>query len=308
MAGLQDSNLTDSGDREVPSDYPDTGTPSLARNIIITKSVASGISYTTDQTMGQTTTINSLIFGGRGIGEGVLGSYVAATESFVPGGNFESSGDVALWTNTGIGDSAVLVPTYSTAQAFAGTGSLLLANGTKTDGNHYPQVTYTYSSAQDFMVWRYINAHFRNEAPAGGAVTRTISIRVQDTAGVIRVYSVSGLTNASPFNTTGWIQILGEIASPTSEVGTGFDSTSVSSISLRMQDSGNKTFTAIYWDNVKLVGALTLMPKIYTTGTSTQITLKPNLILTSGSSLYARIRNNDTTTKEFQLSARGVDT
>ncbi len=264
--------------------------------------------YAVTSTMAQKTAFKQFIFGGRGAGEGTFGRYVAATEAYVPGGNFESSGDVSLWTNSGLGDGSALVLTYSTAQAFTGTGSLRLGPANKSDANHYPEITYTWSTPQSVDGWRYISAQFRNEAPAGGAVTRTISIRLTDNLGNTRTYSVSGLTNAAPFNTTGWINILGEIQNPTSQTGTTFDSNNVVSVSLRMQDSGNKAYTAIYWDTVKFVGAIEVIQKIYTSsGNTISIAFDPVVIFTAGQVAYLSIKSNDAASREFQITVAGVD-
>lgn len=268
---------------------------------------ASGV-YAFTQTISQDTAIKEFTFGGRGPGEGMFGRYISADNEFIPGGDFESSLDVALWTNTGAGDGALLVPTFSTAQANTGSGSVSLGPATRSDGNHYPEITYTWPTPISMDVWRYVTASFYNFPPTGGAVTRTISIRLTDTGGNIRSYSVSGLTNAAPFNALGWINITGEIRIPTSQVGTTFDINNIVSISLRMQDSGNKSYTAIYWDTVKLIGSIDVIQKIYTNGSTVPLRFDPVVLFTSGEVMYVALRNNDTISREFQVTVAGVDT
>jgi len=289
-----------SGQSEILSPLPSIKV--VERRVLAASSV---YAFTTNIT--QDTAIKEFTYGGRGPGEGMFGRYVAATEAFVPGGNFESASDVAMWTNTGNGDGALLTLTYSTAQAFTGTGSLKLGPATRSDQNHYPEITYTWSIPQNMDQWRYIQAYFYNFAPGGGAVTRTISIRLTDNAGNIRIYSVAGLTNTAPFNTNRWIQILGEIRIPTSQIGTTFDINNVVSISLRMQDSGNKAYTAIYWDTVKTIGAIDIVQKIYTNGNTIPLQFDPVVLFNAGEAMYLALRNNDTTSKEFQLTVAGVD-
>lgn len=296
----------DDAGRILVSDLSSIISPLDSTRIVDRRVLASGAVYALTYSLTQNTTMKEFTFGGRGPGEGMFGTYVAADEEFVPNGDFESLGEVSNWISTGAGDGLALVPTYSTAQSFTGTGSLLLGPATKSDGNHYPEVTYTWPTPQSMDSWRYISARFYNFPPTGGAVTRTISIRLTDPLGNIRIYSVSGLTNASPFNASGWIQILGEIRIPTSQVGTTFDINNVTSISLRMQDSGNKAYTAIYWDTVKLIGSLDILQKIYTNGNSIDFHFDPVIPLLSGQVIYAALRNNDTTSREYQLTVGGV--
>ncbi len=295
-----DGRLLISGQSEIISPLPSIKV--VERRVL----TASGV-YAFTTTIPQDTAIKEFTFGGRGPGEGMFGRYVAASEAFVPGGDFESIGDVGMWTNTGVGDGATNVLTFSTAQFNTGAGSLKLGPQTRSDQNHYPEITYTWPTPVSMDGWRYIQAYFRNEAPAGGAVTRTISIRLTDSAGTVRIYSVSGLTNVAPFNTTGWIQILGEIRIPTSQVGTTFDINQVVSISLRMQDSGNKAYTAIYWDTVKTIGSIDIIQKIYTNGNTIPLNFDPVVLFSASEVMYLALRNNDTTSKEFQLTVAGVD-
>lgn len=303
ISGEYKNVLTDEFGRLLVSDL--SPVPSIS--VVERRVLASEGVYAFTRTITQDTAIKEMTFGGRGAGEGMFGKYVAATEEFVPNGNFESPAEVSQWISTGLGDGLALVPTYSTAQAFTGTGSLSLGPATRSDANHYPQVTYTWPTPQSMDSWRYVRAKFYNFAPTGGAVTRTISIRLTDVNGVVRVYSVSGLTNAAPFNANGWIEILGEIRIPTSQVGTSFDINNVASISLRMQDSGNKSYTAIYWDSVMLVGAVDVYQKIYTNGNTIQLNFDPVHLFSAGEVMYLALRNNDTTSKEFQITVAGVD-
>lgn len=312
LTGRSDSGeyhnvAVDEDGRLLQSNYSDLN-PLPSISVVERRVLASAAVYALTTNISQDTAIKEASFGGRGYGEGMFGRYVAATKTYAPGGNFESAPDVALWTNTGLGDGLTNVLTYSTAQAYAGTGSLKLGPQTRSDSNHYPEISYTYSTPISLDSWRYISARFYNDVPAGGAVTRTISIRLTDVNGIIRIYSVAGLTNAAPFNAAGWIQILGEVRIPTSQIGSDFDINNISKISLRMQDSGNKAYTAIYWDAVEFVGALTILQKIYTNGNTIQLRFDPVHLFTAGEVMYLALRNNDTASKEFQITVAGVDT
>lgn len=306
-SGLYKNVATDDEGRLLISGQSELLSPLPSIKVVERRVLASSGVYAFTESISQDTAMKEFTFGGRGPGEGMFGKYVAATEAFVPGGDFESAPDVALWTNTGIGDGATNVLTFSTAQFNTGAGSLKLGPQTRSDQNHYPEITYTYPTPVSMDGWRYIQAYFRNEAPAGGAVTRTISIRLTDNAANVRIYSVSGLTNAAPFNTTGWIQILGEIRIPTSQIGTTFDINNIVSISLRMQDSGNKAYTAIYWDTVKTIGAIDIIQKIYTNGNTIPLQFDPVVQFFTGEVMYLALRNNDTVSREFQITVAGVD-
>lgn len=307
ISGAYTNVATDDDGRLLISGQSELLSPLPSIKIVDRRVLAASGVYAFTENITQNTAIKEFTFGGRGPGEGMFGRYDAATETFVPGGDFESSGDVSMWSNTGNGDGALLTLTYSTDQAFTGTGSLKLGPATRSDANHYPEITYTWSTPQSLDSWRYVTARFYNFAPAGGAVTRTISIRLTDNAGNIRIYSVAGLTNAAPFNSNQWIQILGEIRIPTSQIGTTFDINNVVSISLRMQDSGNKTYTAIYWDTVKLAGEIEIFQKIYTNGNTIPLTFDPIIPFEAGEVMYLALRNNDTTSKEYQITVAGVD-
>jgi hypothetical protein len=259
--------------------------------------------FTTNIT--QDTAIKEFTFGGRGPGEGMFGRYLAADTEQVPGGDFESSGEVSLWLASGVGDSSAVSPTYSTTQAFTGTGSAQMVF-TKSDHNNYAEMTHTFSTPKNLDQWRYVESRFYNDPPAGGTTTRTISVILTDSLGNKRFYSISGQSNVAPMNVAGWIQILREISIPTSQIGTTFDINNVVSISLRIQDANNKAGT-IYWDSVKFIGTLDIIQKIYTNGNTIPLQFDPVVIFDAGEVMYLALRNNDTTAKEFQLTVAGVD-
>jgi hypothetical protein len=268
--------------------------------------VPAGITNLYTENIVKKTAIREFTFGGRRVGEGILGKYFENNQLLVPGGNFNSPADVALWTNTGNGDGSSLILSYSTVQAFEGTGSLRLGPATKSDANHFPEISYFYPTPISLDSWRYVTARFYNNPASGGSVTRTISIRLLDSSGRVAIYSISGPTTAAPFNTAGWIQILGQLITPTS-IAADFDMNSISRISLRMQDSGNKSYTAIYWDNVFYYGEIDIIQKIYSNGPSIRFPFDPIVQFDVGDVIYLAIKSNDVAAAEFQITAAGVD-
>lgn len=277
--------------------------PSLS--VVERRVVASNSAYTTTSNVTANTAFKEFIFGGRGPGEGMFGRYVAATTQLGPFGGFNSSGDVSNWPSTSLFALLNSTPLYSTTQAFEGTGSVRV-DFDKSDQNNYPEITYTYSSPVSLDVWRYVRVQFYNSVPAGGAVTRTISIVLTDNVGNKRFYSVSGSTGVAPFNAAGWIQILGEIRIPSSQTGATFDVNNISAISLRLVDSGNKA-GVVYWDALYFVGAIDIIQKIYTNGNTIPINFDPIKLFSAGEVVYLAIRNNDTVSREYQISVSGVD-
>lgn len=249
------------------------------------------------------TAIKEIHLGGILQCEGVIGKYDSTYSDLL--GTFNSSGEVSAWTNTSIGDSAPIAWTYSTAQSTEGTGS---ASHTfvKSDGNNYPEITYTFSPARDFSDILRISGDVRATVAAGGAQTRTVQIRV--TSGTaVRIFQISGTTTTAPFSTEQWLTIDGALSTPDATAGVGtFDINNVNSISLRLQDGGNKAGT-VYWDNVKVYQRIELLEKIYSAnGSTTQIVFDPVLIFDSGESLYMSMKNNSSNTGEVQLSVSGV--
>lgn len=246
--------------------------------------------------------------GGTGIGKQTLYKYVAATTQFLNAGDFELaanfgvSTDVDKWFWTSVAGAGSIA--QSSTQKFTGNFSAGLTF-TNSSGNNAQDVKQVFSALQDMSSWRYISAQFYNTVSAGGAYTRTISIILTDSGGNTRTYSVSGLSTASPFNTAGWIQILGEIENPTSATGT-FDLSSVASITLRMGDSANKAGT-VYWDTVRFTGALTNIYPIYHDANRTfDVTVDPVVVLEIGDQILLAQKNNDATRKEYFASTSGV--
>jgi hypothetical protein len=253
------------------------------------------------------TAIKEFHVGGRLACEGYIAKYVAATTSFISGGNFEIAGDLAQWTDTSVGDSVSPAWSITNAQAYAGSFSATKAFS-KSDQNNYPELTYTYSSPQDWSSWRYIHAAVRVSVASGGSQTRTVSVRVRSGTS-IRSWQITGTTVTAPFSSEQWLVIQGELEAPDAISGTGaFDINNVDSISLRLQDGGNKTGT-IYWDDVRLIGAITILDKIYSpTGQTTQLILDPVEIFETTDTLLLTLRNNDAAlSSEFEIVASGVD-
>lgn len=251
------------------------------------------------------TAIKEFHIGGRQACEGTIGRYLPNNDEQVPGGGFNSSSDVSMWTFTGTGEALNGTPSYSTVQAQEGTGSLRIDHD-DSDGNHTQEVTYTWSTPKDVSKWRYVHAWFYNDPEKIEDKIRTIQIRL--TSGTaVRIYELSGPRNASPFGTVQWIHLEGEIENPSSTAGTGtFDATAVDSISLRMFDENNNTAT-LYWDDVEFHGEITKLSKIYTPGVTNQLAFDPIVQFETGEVLLLLIKNNSGSSSEFQISASGVD-
>ncbi len=242
-------------------------------------------------------------FGGRGAGKGCITKINTADSQLVPGGGFNSTADRNLWTYTGLNAGAITAPSpdYSTVQSQEGTGSLRMIYAS-SDANRNHTMTYTWSTAQDMSLWRYVSARFFNDATT--AVTRTVSVILTDINGATRFYSLSGTAGTTLASNT-WLQILGDLEIPTSETGT-FDIYNVISIGLRWVDSGNKSGT-IYWDNVTLLQSIDIIECIYVSAnTTSQLNLRPSKLLASGETLGLLIKNYDTSAKEFIITAKGI--
>jgi len=306
------SNLRDSAGAEIgikPNPLyiidKELATPSTININRVLKVVGTGATNVTTFTIAANVALNDFHFGGRGIGQASIFIYDAAATQFIPGGGFNSIANVALWTNAGIGSSSGLTWAYSTAQAFEGTGSATVTF-TQSDVNNFPAIKYTFSSATDFTAWRYINARAFVTVATGGVQSRTISIILTDTAGATRTYSVVGTTTTAPFSTAQWVQILGEIEAPTSETGV-FDDGSVASMTLKLQDGGNKS-GSIFWDDVKFISSQNFLETIYTSANmSTEFVFRPSRMITAGQVLGISIKNNDAASKEFTSSVSGIE-
>jgi hypothetical protein len=284
-----------------------SGNAVVAPSLKLTKRsvLASNASTNTQQTIVSRTGIKELHLGGRASCEGFLAKYVAAATSQIPSGGFNSSGQVAAWTNTGIGASAVGSWAYATDQFVEGTGSAKYTF-TASANNDYPELTYTYSTPFDMSGWKKINGRVRVTVAAGGAQTRTVQIRL--TSGTaIRIYSITGTTNTAPFSTEQWQLIDIDLETPSSTAGTGtFDINNVNSVSLRLQDGGNKA-GSIWWDDIKLVGSLDIIEKIYTPSDTNQLIFDPIIIFEIGETVYLSMTNNSATSTEIQISTSGVN-
>jgi hypothetical protein len=278
---------------------------SVGYSSIVKAVIAANTGAYTSITPGANINISGFQLGGRAAGESTLSRYVAATTSQIPGGGFNSSGDVSQWTNTGIGDSAIGSWAYTTAQSTEGTGSASYVF-VKSAAGDYPELTYTYSSPQDFSGWRYIIGKARVTVAAGGSVARTVQLRV--TSGTaVRIWQIAGTTTTSPFSTEQWHTIQGELEAPASTAGSGtFDISSINSISLRLTDGANKTGT-IYWDDIELSGQLTILNKLYTgSGSTVSTAFVPAASVSNTESLVVLTRNNTATAAEFQTAIIGA--
>jgi hypothetical protein len=278
--------------------------PIPAFTAISNKVLTAGVSILDSYTMTSKIAITDFRFGGRGIGQASLFRVNNSAIEFVPGGGFNSSSDVSMWTNAGNGSSSNLTWTYSTAQFIEGTGSASLTF-TQSDNNNFPAIRYTWSSPKNVNEWEEISAHVRVTVAGGGAQSRRVQIILTDVNNATRIYEITGTANTAPFNTEQWLQILGVIDSPNSETGT-FDPYNVSSITLKLLDGGNKSGT-IYWDNVRFLKSKQLIDRIYISANqTTQLTINPVEIFETGEVLGIQYKNNDTTAREFTVIAKGV--
>lgn len=255
-------------------------------------------------TMAQDIALVDFHFGGRGQGQAAIGRLDQSGTEQVPGGGFNSSSDVSMWTNAGAGSSSGLTWAYTTAQAFEGSGSATVTF-TQSDNNNFPAIKYTWSSPKDVTNWRYINARGRVTVAAGGNQTRELQIILTDVNANTRLYKTAGTTTTAPFSTEQWVQVLGEIPIPFSETGV-FDPFNVSSITLKLLDGGNKSGT-IYWDDVKFMESFELIERIYIDANRTfQLTLNPSEIVMTGEKLAILYKNSDSAAKEYTVTAKGV--
>jgi hypothetical protein len=264
--------------------------------------VAAGGYICNEFVLASNTVINKIAIGGLGACKLIVNKYVAATFSLISG--FNSSGDVSAWTNTGIGDATLTSWSYATDQSTEGTGSAKFTF-TKSDSNNYPELTYTFPSALNSTLWRYISAKVRVTVAAGGVQSRTVQIRL--TSGTaVRIWQVVGTTTSVPFSTEQWVTVSGELESPHATGGTGtFDPNNITSISLRLTDGGNKT-GSIWWDDVRVYGALTEIEAIYSNDGSTRSLEINDFALTSGETLLLCLKNTGAAAYEIQGEAFGV--
>jgi hypothetical protein len=265
-----------------------------------------GASSLTTYTMTDDIAVVDFHFGGRGPGQASLLRISPSSSEVVPGGNFNSSDNVSTWTNAGAGSSGLLTWTYSTAQSVEGTGSATLTFTASAAGD-YPAIKYMWSTPKDVSAWRYINASVYVTIATGGNQTRTASIILTDSNGATRTYQVSGGTANSPLFPArdSWYSFNRELATPDASTGT-FDPYNVVSITLKMQDSGNKSGT-IYWDAVSFTQSQDLIERIYIDANRTfQLVLNPVELFDVGQVIGLLYQNNDTVAREFTATAKGV--
>ncbi len=266
--------------------------------------INSGVTRYTTYTATQNIAIKQFYAAGTGIGQQRLFYYSPSTTQFLTGGDFEAAGDVGttwLWTSAaGTGSAA-----QSTAQAFTNTHSAAITFS-NSSGTNAQGLKQTFSSPLNMSVWRYVTAQFFNVVSAGGAYTRTISIILTDSSGSTQKYDLSGTSTTAPFNASNWIKISAEIENPTSFTGTGFDTTQIASIELRMTDSANKAGT-VYWDTVQFESSMTLIiPIFHTANDSVNINIDPVALLNNGNQIIIAQANSDTTRNEYFALVGGV--
>lgn len=245
-----------------------------------------------------------LHIGGRVACEGSLARYHPSNIDLF--GGFNSIAQVAAWSNTSAGSSALLSWAYATDQFTEGTGSAKMTF-TQSDNNNYPEISYTFPTPRDLSSWRYIKAQARVTVAAGGSQTRRVQVILRSGTAT-RIWEVAGTTTTPPFSTEQWHQITGEIENPTSVGGTGtFDINNVTGISLKLLDGGNKA-GSIWWDNVHFYSEIELVDKIYSAnGTTIQIQLDPVNVFEIGEDFLMAIKNTSANTDEVQISVSGVN-
>lgn len=270
------------------------------------KVISPGTAYYQTYPVTQNMGIKNIIAGGDQNAYIQLAKYTAATVEFVPGGGFNSTSDIAMWTNTGVGDSSALTLNRDTTIFDEGTSSVRLDH-TKSGNANYVQISYTWVTPKDFGAFRYLYSRFYNVRPAGGNTNRTISLIMTDLNGLTRTFSITG-SNAIgtvPFGNTGWITLGGEIKNPTSNT-TGFDVNNVSRIDLRMNDGANRA-GSVYWDNVRFEGAVQVLFRAFFQASDTfQTTIDPVETFSNGETLTYIIKNNGATAGNFSVYSTGV--
>jgi len=269
------------------------------------KVLAAGITSTDSYTMTQNIAVVDFHFGGKGIGQASLLRINTAAIEFVSGGGFNSSGDVAMWTNAGAGSSLAIPWAYSTAQSVEGTGSAALTF-TSSSNNDFTAIKYTWITPKDLSTFRYINWSFYVTLASGGNQTRTASAILTDINGATRTYQITGGTvNAPVFPQNQWVNMTEEIENPDASTGT-FDVYNVVSITLKLLDSGNKTGT-LYCDNVRFTQSQSLIERIYIDANRTfQLVLNPVELFNTSEVLALQFKNTGVSSAEFTVTAKGV--
>jgi hypothetical protein len=268
--------------------------------------VADNQAFYKTYSVAQSTGIKKILAGGTQAGAITLAKLVSATTNLLPGGGFNSNGDIALWSSTGIGASAGLPLNRDTSIFDEGSSSVRITF-TASNINNYPEVSYQYSPAIDLSVWRYVSARFYNVRPAGANTTRTILIILEDASGLTRTFSLSGVNNVGtvPFGVTGWVTLEGEILNPTTNTA-GFDISRVAVVRLRMFDGANRS-NSLWWDNVRFTGAVTpLFKAFFQAGSTFQTTIDPVESFSSGDTLTYIIQNLSGSSGEFSVYSTGV--
>lgn len=295
----EDGHLITSGTSEILSPLPSISLTSR-------RALAPNASFFTSQIITEKTAIKELNVGGRVASEAMLAKYLPNVTEFVPSGDFETDTDVANWTNTGNGDSGSATWVRNTTQFVTGLSSASLTF-TRSDGNHYPELSYIFPEPVDLTKWRYLRAHARVTVATGGGQSRTISIRVNSTNNTAtRIWQLVGTTNTAPFNVAQWFSFVCELENPQLTIGSGvFDINRVNSISIRLQDGGNKSGT-FFIDNVNFLSEIIPLSKIYSQGPTVQLRFDPVIIFDINDEIALFQRNNSNLTGEIQAGTSGV--
>src|SRR5690606_24668606 len=138
--------------------------------------------------------------GGRVSCEAVLGKFDSSYVNLF--GTFNSSIEVSQWNDTSVGDSIGPVWSYATDFFTEGTGSVK-KTFTKSDGNNYPEISYTFPSPLDLSGIVKVSADVRTSVSGGGGKDRAVQIRLHSGT-ASRIWQITGRTDQAPFNIEQW--------------------------------------------------------------------------------------------------------
>ena len=267
----------------------------------ITQNIATNTTIYNDYTVPGTSTfsVSSYYVGGTGVARSTLAKHTPSTVTFISNGDFENAGQITPWAAV-TGTFTAPSPDSNSTQFQTGAASMrwIYVNSATALARRQ-----TFTPAQDFSGYRYIRVKFFHDAPA--ATTRTISVILASGAST-RTYSLSGTTGSAPFTNNTWVTLTCELENPTSSAGASFDLTSISTITLQMQDAANRSGT-VYWDTLRLEDQMEVRHRIYTsTGDTVSAPLNPTETFLAGESLYLIVRNTGNTTQEFTAIAAGT--
>jgi hypothetical protein len=243
----------------------------------------------------------SLFYGGGDVpARHSLVKHDTAAFTVIPNGDFETAGEVTAWAAV-TGSFTAPTPDSNGTQFKNGTKSMRWTYASSATALQRKQ---TFSPVQDFSGYRYLRVWFFNDAAT--AANRTISV-VLTSGTPTRTYSLGPLAlGSAPFTANTWIELICELENPTTVTGTGFDITAVDSISLKMQDSANKSGT-VYWDYVRLVDSLDIKHRIYSGADNTApgLNLSPAETFIQNETVYIVSKNTGTSKGEISTLASG---